>query len=193
MNSNSTRRAAFALLLMTLPFLLTATSHAHVAATAQGREHLTPEEIEQIRDAQELDKRTAVFIKAAERRLLAVTDPSAFARQSEKDAEKWGTIKGTRTQMLGDLSKILEESVTNIDDAAQRNPKSALLQKSLHKLAEASTRFASQLMPMRDTAQDIRERETIEDVLAQVQEIVEADKNHPAEDAVGEKPGKKKS
>lgn len=188
MNSHTTRRAAFVLLLFTI-FSLPA-----ARAAAQGRQYLTPEEIEQVRDAQELTLRTAVFIKAAERRLLAITDPASFAKQSEKDAEKWGTFKGTRTQLLSDLSKILEEAVTNIDDAAQRNPKSGLLQKSLHKLAEAANRFLPQLTPLRDAAQDIREHESVEQVLAQAQEIIEAGKSHPEEEnAVKEKPGKKKS
>ncbi|MCA1593637.1 MAG: hypothetical protein LC754_13495 [Acidobacteria bacterium] len=190
MNSQLTKRAALALLLFSLVSSLPATTSTRTHA--QGREHLTPEEIEQVREAQELDRRTAVFVKAAERRLLALADPASLAKQSEKDTEKWGTVKGTRTQLLGDLSKILEEAVTNIDDAAQRNPKSPLLQKSLRKLSEAVNRFMPQLTPLRDAAQDIRERETVEEVIERAREIIEADKNHPAEESSeAEKSGKK--
>ena len=35
----------------------------------QEREHLTPEEIDMVKDAQALDKRIDIFIKAAERRM----------------------------------------------------------------------------------------------------------------------------
>lgn len=145
---------------------------------AQKREHLTPEEIELVRDTQELDRRTAVFIKAAERRLLAATNPDAWAKQSAKDVEKWGEVKGTRTQLLSDITKILDEAVVNIDDAAMRDAKSSLLHKSLNKLAEAVNRFTPQLAPMRDGAQSIAEREAVEEAIEKAQEIAEAAGRH---------------
>lgn len=189
MNSHTTRHACCALLLLALFSSLAADRRAF----AQKREHLTPEEIEQVRDAQELDKRTAVFIKAAERRLLALTDPAAAAKQSEKETEKWGTVKGTRTQLLTDLSRILEEATLNIDDAAQRNPQSPLLIKSLRKLSEAVARFLPQVTPLRDAATDERERETVEEVIEHAQEILDAARQHPAEDGgAKEKTAKKK-
>src|SRR5215207_9905228 len=69
-------------------------------APAQKREHLTPEEIELVRDNQELDLRTKVFITAAERRLLAVTNPAESAKNAPKEKEKWGEVQGTRTQLF---------------------------------------------------------------------------------------------
>lgn len=42
------------------------------AARAQQRDHLTPQEVELIKDTQVLDKRIDVFIKAAERRVLVL-------------------------------------------------------------------------------------------------------------------------
>src|ERR687884_156168 len=87
------------------PFVLASLAVVTVfnVAPAQKREHLTPEEIELVRDNQELDKRTEVFIKAAERRLLAVTSPEEAARQAAKEKEKWGEVKGTRVQLLYDI------------------------------------------------------------------------------------------
>ena len=41
------------------------------------RDHLTPAEVDLVRDTQAIDKRTDVFIKAADRRLLLLTDPQA--------------------------------------------------------------------------------------------------------------------
>ena len=154
------------------------------AAAAQKREHLTPEEIEFIRDAQKLDLRTGVFIKAAERRLALIADPNS--KQLGKDAEKWGELKGTRRQLFDDVYRILDEAVLNIDDTAQRDPKSALLNKSLSKLAEASRRFLPQLAPLRDSTQNDDERKALDEVIEKAEEIIEAAKRHDV-DAVPEK------
>ena len=170
--------------------LLSAASLFPVAA--QRREHLTPEEIEFVRDAQQLDLRTAVFIKAAERRLLMLTDPTS--NQLVKDAEKLGELKGTRAQLLGDLRKILDEAVVNIDDAHVRDPKSAMLGKSLSKLSNAAKTFLPRLMPLRDSAREIGEREAVEEALEEVAEIVEAAKRHDVDELPEtEKSGKKGS
>lgn len=159
---------------------------------AQRREHLTPEEVELVRDAQQLDLRTAVFIQAAERRLLALTDPAS--KQLEKDKEKWGEVAGTRKQLFDDVFRILDEAVLNIDDTATRDPKSALLAKSLAKLAGAATRLLPRLMPLRDSSQNTGEREALEEVVEKANEIIEAAKRHGVdENAEQEKSGKKGS
>lgn len=162
---------------------------AHAAAP-QKREHLTPEEIELVRDAQKLDQRTAVFIKAAERRLLLLADPNS--KEANKDTEKWGELKGTRRQLYDDLYRILDEAVLNIDDTAQRDPKSALLARSLSRLAAAARRFLPQLSPLRTGSQDDGERKALEEVMEKAEEIVDAAKRHDV-DAVPEqeKSGKK--
>ena len=185
MNKAARRRTLTVLLSLLL------LSSLHATALAQKREHLTPEEIDLIREAQALDLRTAVFVKAAERRMLALTDPAAAAKQAVKDAEKWGEVKGTRTQLLSDVVRILDEAVVNIDDTAARDARSSLLHKSLRKLAEASGRFVSQLTPMRDASQSIPEREALESAIEKAQEILEAAKAHET-DAPPEKPEKKK-
>ena len=146
------------------------------APAARQREHLTPEEIKLVRDNQELDKRTDVFIHAAERRLLALTNPEDAARQAAKDKEKWGEVKGTRAQLLYDISKILDEAVTNVDDAAQHNPDSPLLRRSLYKLSEAAGRIAPQLARLREGARDEAEADQLDRALETAQEILDAAK-----------------
>ena len=163
------------------------------STNAQRRDHLTPEEVELIRDNQELDKRTAVFVKAAERRLLAVTDPPTAARQAEKDKDKWGEVKGSRAEMFYDLSKILDEAVVNVDDVAARTPESPLLRKSLYTLSQAAGKFLPLLAPLRDSAQEGPERDHRERAIETAQEIVEAAKTHAvtAEDLKTKSSGKK--
>src|SRR5947209_10210123 len=158
-----------AALLLSLSALLGATAYAQ-------REHLTPEEIELIRDNQELDKRTDVFVRAAERRLLAVTNPEEAAKQQAKDKEKWGEVKGTRAQLFYDISKILDEAVTNVDDSAQHNPDSPLLRKSLYKLSEAAGRIAPQLTRLREGAREESEADQLDRAIETAQEILDAAK-----------------
>jgi hypothetical protein len=147
-------------------------------ARAQGRDHLTPEEVELVRDNQELDKRTQVFVHAAERRMLAVTNPDEFARASAKEKEKWGEVKGTRVQLFYDVSKILEEASTNIDDSAAHNPDSPLLRRSLYLLSESVNRILPQLAKLREGAQDEAEADQLDHAIGTAQEIADAAKEH---------------
>ena len=76
------------------------------SASAQKRDHLTEAEIEIIRDTQELDLRTKVFVKAAERRFIAlgVLTESKPAKK-EKDNSDWGEPPtGTRAVLLADIA-----------------------------------------------------------------------------------------
>jgi hypothetical protein len=154
-----------------------------LSRAATKRDHLTALEADQVRAAQILDKRIEVFIKVAERRLLALSDPNAAnSKQVQKDVEKWGELpKGTRAELLNDMAKILDEAITNIDDVAARDANNRLLPKALRKLSAASTRFISQLMPMRAQAKDEIEREALEHVLENAQSIVEAANRLPPE------------
>ena len=149
---------------------------AHARVGAASRDHLTPKEAELVRDTQVLDKRIEIFIRAAERRLLALTDPgAATSTQVQKEMEKWGELpKGTRAELLMDLSKIIDEAITNIDDVAARDEKNQLLPKALRRLADASARFLAQLTTMRERAQDGRERDALEQAVENLQSVIEA-------------------
>lgn len=180
---------------LTSAALLLVFSSLCVVVSARQREHLTEREVELVRDNQELDKRTEVFIHAAERRLLAVTNPEEAARQQSKEKEKWGEVKGTRAELLYDVSKILDEAVTNVDDAAEHNPSSSLLRKSLYKLSEAASRIAPQLAKLREGAKEESEADQIDRALETTQEILDAAKQRAvnAEDLKTKDPKAKES
>ncbi len=164
--------------------LLLVASSALASFGLTQRDHLTAEEIDRVKEAQALDKRTEVYVKAIERRLLALTDPKAASSKSaQKDSEKWGELrKGTRMELLSDIARIHEEAITNIEDVASRDEKSQLLSTALRKLSDASTRFASQLSTLRDQAQDARERAAIDDILEKAAEITSAAQKLPPPD-----------
>ncbi|MEA2175219.1 MAG: hypothetical protein QOD00_2811 [Blastocatellia bacterium] len=184
--TDSTRaRALKACLLLSLLLLMSPQqTHARTLLPLPARDHLTEQEMDLVREAQALDKRTAVFIRAIERRLLVITDPTAAAasKQVQKETEKWGELpKGTRAELLSDIAKILDEAITNIDDVSERDDKNPLLPKSLRLLSAAATRFIPQLTPMRDQAKEEGERESLEQALESAQSIIEAANKLPPE------------
>lgn len=147
------------------------------------RDHLTEQEADLVREAQALDKRTDVFIRAAERRLQAInptTVSTLSPKQAQKELEAWGPLpKGTRAELLYDFAKILDEAITNIDDVAARDAKNPLLPKALRKLASAIEGFLPQINSMRAQARDGEELAALEDALDNMQQIAEAAKRLP--------------
>src|ERR1700752_1148711 len=122
-------------------------------AVAQQRDHLTPQEVDLVKEAQVLDKRIDVFIKAADRRLFVIKGGTAAtapnAKQLKKDAEKWGELPtGSRAELVSDIARILDEAITNIDDVSLRDERNPLIAKSLRKLATAVNTIMSDLKPM---------------------------------------------
>lgn len=141
------------------------------------RDHLTEQEVELVREAQALDKRTEVFIRAAERRMQAINDPAAAAssKQIQKEMDKWGPLpKGTRAELIADFAKILDEAINNIDDVAARDAKNPLVAKSLRKLAAAVSAFQPQINTMRGSARDGEELAALEESIENMQQITEA-------------------
>lgn len=142
---------------------------------AQTRDHLTYEEIEIVRDVQELDDRMEIYVKAIDRRLLVLHNDNAQAKQIEKDREKWGELpKGTRTELLLDIKKILQEAIDKIDDVAARDAKSELIPYAVHILADGAQRFIPELKKFQDAAAEKRENGVIFDAIDFSNQIIEA-------------------
>lgn len=152
------------------------------ASRPQQRDHLTEQEVELVRDAQQLDKRTEVFIRAAERRLQAVsgTQTAASTKQAQKEMDKWGPPpKGTRAELLDDFARILDEAINNIDDVAARDAKNPLVPKALRKLATAVNDFLPQINSLRSQSRNGEELAAIETALDNMQQITEAASHLP--------------
>lgn len=147
-----------------------------LASTPQGRDHLSLKEVDLVKEAQELDRRTDVFIKAVNRRLLVIKGMDATsAKEIRKDAELWGDLpSGSRSDLLGDIAKILDEAITNIDDVSARDEKNPLIPKSLRKLAGAATHVVEQLKPLQASATDDIEMGNLEQLLSNADEIIQA-------------------
>jgi hypothetical protein len=183
------RNAKFALsktLVASLALLLAAYCSL-VSVSAQRRDHLTELEAEQVREAQELDLRMNVFAKAIDRRILILN-----GRQADlKEIEKWGEPKGTKAQLLYDISKILQSAIDNIEYVAEKDMKNALFPKSIHSLADECRKLLPQLETYKGKYTEKMERAAILTSIDYCNQVIEASAKVPKEIPKEEK--KKKS
>lgn len=145
------------------------------------RDHLTEPETELVRFHQELDKRMEVFIKAIDRRFAIInglTPPKT--KKLVKEEPEWGdNPKGTRTELLGDISGILDEAITNIDDVSRRDEKNPLISRALRKLTASANGYATQLTTLRNQTKDADEVAAIERVADNLQQILDVGNKLP--------------
>lgn len=177
-----TVRRLFNGLLLAAAVVLVMQGSASAAHVVQDRDHLTPQEVDVVREAQVLDKRIEVFIKAIDRRMLVLKAGAAPSdKQLKRDSETWGELPtGTRAQLIRNIARILDEAITNIDDVNARDSKNPLIPKALRKLAAAATRTVDQLKPLQAQAKDEAEVISFELLVKHAEEIVEAAANLPA-------------
>lgn len=158
------------------PAIMLLTFVFSISGAAQSRDHLTPQEAELVRDAQILDKRIEVFVKAMDRRLMVLTGAvAANSKQLKKDAEKWGELPtGSRAELLADIARILDEAIDKIDDVSMRDEKNPLIPKALRKLAAQATRISEQLEPLREQAKSQEEIAAFAALTEHAESILEA-------------------
>ena len=165
------------------------------AQAFQKRDHLTLLEVDRVKEAQILDKRIEVFIKAAERRMMVLTGTAASnAKQLKKDAELWGELPaGSRFELVGDIARIFDEAITNIDDVSARDERNPLIPKALRKLAQSVTNIMEQLKPLRSEAKTEADIASLELLNEDAQSILAAANKLPPEvvDKKAKKNGKK--
>lgn len=140
------------------------------SALAQKRDHLTEQEVDLVREAQEIDLRMQVFAKAASRRLLVLTDPQAT--QKEKEEEVWGPLpKGTPLELLTDYKRILEEAEEKLEDAYDRSPKNEKIPKALAKFKEAITKQIAQLRALAPQLKETKEQRALAEAIEEAETV----------------------
>ncbi|HEU4933925.1 MAG TPA: hypothetical protein VFT48_17695 [Pyrinomonadaceae bacterium] len=175
-----------------LTFLIALFAGSNFIAQAQQRDHLTQQEVDLVKEAQILDKRIDVFIKATERRMMVINNSAgANAKLLKKDSERWGELPtGSRAELVSDIAKILDEAITNIDDVSARDERNPLIAKSLRKLAQSVTTIMGQLKPLATEAKSDAEIASFELLAEDAQSILEAANKLPPE-VVTDKKAKK--
>ena len=146
-----------------------------LTAQAQRRDHLTEMEVELVRDAQQIDERMKVFVKAIDRRFLALNNITAQNKSIEKDLDRWDELPtGTRQQLLSDIEKLLDEAVSKIDDVASRDMTSDFFPNAVHILADGAVKFLPQLKSELDKSDDEKEKGAIIGAIDYCNQIIEA-------------------
>lgn len=129
-------------------------------------DYLTEEEDDHVREAQAADARVKVFMKIGDRRIKAITGetvalPDKADKSNKKDQKKieeeeheWGALpKASRTELLRHYAKAIAECMAKLEDAYERNPKSATLPKALTFLRDATDRH---LLALRALSPDMK-------------------------------------
>lgn len=175
-------------------FLFSAVLFSASTANAQRRDQLTDMESDLVREAQAIDLRSEVYVKAIDRRFLVLNKDNSQAKQAEKDREKWGELPtGTRGQLLMDIEQILQEAIDNIDNVAERDQKSELMPKAVRVLANASNRFLPELKSELDKPNSEVEKGAILGAIDSCNQIIEASAKVPKENPKDKKKKKDKS
>ena len=168
---------------------------SYVTANAQRRDYLTDDEIEIVRDAQQIDTRVGVLAHAVDRRLAVLglmtgetPDPN---KKEKKDSGKWGAEpKGTRLELLDDVRRIIQKAVDDIDNLSER-PDSIVVEepgrgekpkkyedvfpKAVHVLASAAKRYEPILKREMDVSKDDKEKGVIMQSLDLCNQIIDAE------------------
>ncbi len=180
------------LILFSIGFL----SLGAITSRAQNRDFLTDEEIEVVRDAQEIDARIDVLIYAADRRFAALDIDVANPRAGKKESSEWGELpKGERMDFLLDIKRLLQKAIDDIDNISER-PDSAILpdpddkvsKKTLSEilpiavrsLAKAASRYKPALQKTLDTTGALKEKGVILASIESCDQILEAVTKLPA-------------
>lgn len=158
------------------------------------RDYFSAEEIELIRDAQQIDKRVDVELHAIDRRFAALNiNVNAPAFEGKGD---WGVAPtGSRLELLQDIKHILQKSIDDIDnlysrpgsvvvdpDEQKKKPKSVseLLNTAVRKMAAAAERYHPVLKAELDKAASDAEKGSILDSLEMCAQIIEAAQQLPS-------------
>lgn len=127
-------------------------------ASAQRKgEYLTEGEIDLVREIRLIDHRSEIFLKIADRRLIALTDPAGPTGDSK--FKKFGPLPtGSQVELLDDYRRAVEELMVKLDDEFERTGMTAALKKALESSAKEMDRQLGVLASLKtmSTAEDFR-------------------------------------
>ena len=161
-----------------------------VTADGQRRDYMTDEEIEIVRDAQNIDVRIAVLVRMIDRRFEAIGVASGGPKISSKDVAKWGEMRETsKSQAYAEIRALLQKAADDIDDIAGRNDISQtqnkmegkLFPKAVRYLAAAGMRFMPYLQAAEASTELAGDRGNLQTSLELTASIIEAAKKLPPE------------
>jgi hypothetical protein len=100
------------------------------AAAQRKGEYITDGEMDLVRDLRRIDSRAQVFLRIADRRLIAIADPTAEPKDSM--FRKFGPLPtGSQNDLLDDYRRAVEELMVKFDDEFERTGMTDDLRKAL--------------------------------------------------------------
>jgi hypothetical protein len=160
------------------------------STSAQRRDYMTDDEIELVRDAQDIDLRIGVLIKMIDRRFAVLKTNVGGTAIPNKESDKWGPAPtGTRMEILDDIRKLLDKAIDDVDNVAmhpvkydidksrsekQKKKDENRFPGSVRDLASAAKRYQPALKSLLDSSTDEKERGVIMASLESCDEIIEA-------------------
>lgn len=168
-------------------------------ASAQRRDFMTDEEIELVRENQDIDKRIEVLTKMIDRRFSVMGVDVGGWKPTQKEQAAWGAIRtGTRSELLLDVRQLLQKAIDDIDDVAMHNENTLTQNKTegllfpaaVRNLAAAANRYLPHLRSTLDKSTDERDRGLIMASIEHCEAIIEAVVKLPPEVKSVKKKGK---
>ena len=121
------------------------------AASAFKKEFLTPEEIEKVQLAREIDKRVEVYLEAAELRLKTAQDRLNGKESEPEDPLEFFSVE----EMLDGYYRIFDSIMFNLDDAFQKpGIDEGKVKKALENLKKKTERNLEELEIIRQIAEE---------------------------------------
>ncbi|HEY6328248.1 MAG TPA: hypothetical protein VI756_02850, partial [Blastocatellia bacterium] len=165
---------------------LTAARPARPVSYQDSGDYLSGDEEDEVKEAQDIDKRAKVFMKIADRRLhyaTGTTDQPSTAkpdpnkrphelRKGEADETNEGESleKLSRAELLRHYARAIEELMDKLEDAHERNPKSSALKRALNILADDTDRQLKTLKELQPDMRDEAESKAMTDAIAKAEE-----------------------
>lgn len=145
---------------------------------AQKRDYMSEAESEIVRFEQEIDRRVDALVTMIDRRFAVLNNQPPPVK---KDSEKWGEApKGTRLELLSDISKLLQKAIDDIDDvAAHGSMDNKLFPKAMKNLSAAAEKYLILLKFEYDKIEGEKERGSILGSIEFCQQIIEASTKVP--------------
>ncbi|MCI0490926.1 MAG: hypothetical protein L0229_30405 [Blastocatellia bacterium] len=139
-------------------------------------DYLNEEEDDMVRQAQKPDDRTKVFMKIADRRLVAIKGVSIppgdkkAQKKAEEEELKWGPLpKLERFELFRHYTRAIEETIAKLEDAHERNPKDSALPKALTALRDSTDEHLRILRSLESEIKDEKEASALKEAIAQAE------------------------
>ncbi len=133
--------------------LVLLSSQAFASGVLRDKEYLTPKEISDIQDAQELDRRVKIYLEAADLRLKTAEERLNGKESPPDDPMEFFSVE----DMLDGYYKIIRSVMLNLDDAYQKSGADReKLVKALKNLKSTTERAQKSLAILKKMAEDKR-------------------------------------